>query len=348
MNFASDNTGPAHPAIVEAVVRANEGYAMPYGEDAVMDEVRAALCDTFEAPGAEVMLVATGTAANSLCLAALTKPWEAIYCTRLAHIHMDECGAPEFYTGGAKLVLMDETHALMAPDTLGAAIAEGRDRGKHYVQPGSVSLTQVTERGTVYGLETLAALSTVAKEAGIPVHMDGARFSNALVALGCSPAEMTWKAGIGALSFGGTKNGCIGVEAVILFNTDRAEELTYRRKRGGHLFSKHRTLSAQMAAYLKDGLWLELAAKANAAGARLAEGLGSVPGARLLHPVEANMLFVELPRAAHRRAVSAGAQYFMTLEDLEGGAEHDPIPARLVTNWATTDEEVDRFVELVS
>ncbi|MEM6824949.1 MAG: beta-eliminating lyase-related protein [Pseudomonadota bacterium] len=348
MNFASDNTGPAHPRIIEAVVRANEGYAMPYGEEAAMAAVRDEIREIFEAPQAEVALVATGTAANGLCLSLLTKPWEAVYCSRLAHIHVDECGAPEFFSGGAKLVLLEEADAMVAPATLNAAIKEGLPRGAHYVQPGSVSLTQVTERGTVYGLDALTALSRTAQEHSLPVHLDGARFANALVALACSPAEMSWKAGIGALSFGGTKNGCLGVEAVVLFDTEKADELAFRRKRGGHLFSKHRTLSAQMAAYLKDGLWLELARAANVAGARLAKGLSANSQARLHHPVDANMLFVDLPRAAHRRAISAGAQYFLTLEDLQGGSEDDPITVRLVTNWATTDAEVDRFLELVA
>ncbi len=348
MNFASDNTGPVHPRIMEALARANEGYAMPYGDDALMDRVRARIREIFEAPEAEVLLVATGTAANSLALATMAQPWEAIYCSRIAHIHVDECGAPEFFTGGAKVVLVDEEDARISPEALEAAIAEGLERGLHYVQPGAVSLTQVTERGTVYDCAALADLARVAKAHGLPVHMDGARFANALVALGCSPAEMTWKAGIDAVSFGGTKNGCMGVEAVVLFDPAKGRELELRRKRSGHLFSKHRYLSAQMAAYLEDDHWLDTARAANATAAQLAAGLAQAPGGRLLHPVEANMLYVELPRPAHRRAVTAGAQYYLTMEELAGGAEEDPIPVRLVTNWATTEAEVDRFLDLVS
>lgn len=344
MNFASDNTGPAHPSVIEALGRANAGYAMPYGDDDGMTAVGDRLRAVFEAPEAAVFLVATGTAANSLALATLVRPWEAIFCSRLAHIHCDECGAPEFYTGGAKLVLVAETDARIAPDALAAAIDEGRARGLHYVQPGAVSLTQVTERGTVYGLDHLKALCETAHARGLPVHMDGARFANALAALGCTPAEMTWRAGVDALSFGATKNGALGVEAVILFDPAQAREFALRRKRAGHLFSKHRYLSAQMAAYLADDLWRGMAAAANAAAARLSAGLAGIPGARFLHPVEANMIFVELPRAAHRRAVAAGARYFLTPEDLAGGTEHDPIAARLVTNWATPGEETDRFL----
>ena len=347
MNFGSDNMGPVHPRVMEALARANDGYAIPYGDDALMGTVRAHVREVFEAPEAEVFLVATGTAANSLALATLVQPWEAIYCSRLAHVHCDECGAPEFYSGGAKLVLVDETHAKMAPGDLKTAITEGLDRGLHYVQPGAVSLTQVTERGTVYGLPEIEALSAVAKARGLPVHMDGARFANALVSLGATAAGMTWQAGIDAVSFGGTKNGLMGVEAVVLFDPARAAEFAYRRKRAAQLWSKHRYLSAQMAAYLEGGLWLDMARAANTAAARLAEGLLALGHATLAHPVDANMIFVILPRGAHRRAVEAGAEYFLTLADLAGGSDDDPIPARLVTNWATTEAEVDRFLDFL-
>lgn len=347
MNFGSDNTAPAHPRIMEAVVRANAGHALAYGDDPLTAGVTETLRTLFEAPEAEVMLVATGTAANSLALAALVKPWEAIFCSALAHIHTDECGAPEFYSGGAKLVLVEETHARIAPEHLDAAIREGFERGLHYVQPGAVALTQVTERGTVYGLGDLQALSGVAHGHGLPVHLDGARFANALVSLGCTPAEMTWRAGIDAVSFGATKNGCLDAEAILVFDPARARDLGFRRKRAGHLFSKHRFLAAQMAAYLENGLWLETARASNAAAARLAQGLEALPHARIEAPVEANIIFVTLPRAAHRRAVEGGAQYYKTYEDLAGGTEEDAITARLVTNWGTTDEEIDRFVELL-
>jgi len=348
MNFGSDNAGPAHPKVMEAVLRANDGYDLPYGDDAVMDLVTERIRETFEAPKAEVFLVATGTAANSLALATLVQPWEAIFCSRVAHIHVDECGAPEFYSAGAKLVLVDETDARIAPEDLDAAIREGLDRGLHYVQPGAVSLTQVTERGTIYSLDQLAALTTVARDHDLPVHLDGARFANACMALQCSAADMSWRAGIDIVSFGATKNGCLGVEAIVAFDSDRAGELTFRRKRGGHLFSKHRCLSAQMAAYLEGGLWRKMATAANRAAARLTEGLRTLQDARTLHPVDANMVYVSLPRETHRRAVEAGAEYFMTLEDLDGGAPDDPIPARLVTNWSTTDDEVDRFLTLLA
>ena len=347
MNFASDNTGPVHPKVIEAITRTAEGYDLPYGEDADMARVRTLIRQTFEAPDAEVFLVSTGTAANALALSQLVSPWEAIFCTDVAHIHVDECGAPEFYSGGAKLVLVPSTDAKMTPTDLDAAIAEGLPRGLHYVQPGAVSVTQVTERGTVYSLDDLTALTDIAKARGLPVHMDGARFANATVALGLSAAEMSWKAGFDVISFGGTKNGLMSVEAIVFFDPARAEGFEFRRKRAAQLFSKHRFLSAQMAAYLEDELWRDLASQANAMARRLADGLSALPHAKFAHPVQANMLFPSLPRAAHRRAVEAGAKYFMTAEDLAGGHDNDPIPCRLVTNWATTGAEVDAFLALV-
>ncbi|MEM9342765.1 MAG: beta-eliminating lyase-related protein [Pseudomonadota bacterium] len=348
MNFASDNTGPVHPKVIEAISSAAASYDMPYGDDVHMPRVRDLIRETFEAPEAEVFLVSIGTAANALGLAHLVEPWQAIYCSDVAHIHADECGAPEFYSGGAKLVLVPSEHARITPAALEAAITEGAGRGLHYVQPGAVSLTQVTERGTVYSLGDLAALAAVAKGHGLPVHLDGARFANACVALGATPAEMSWKAGVDVVSFGGTKNGLMSVEAVVFFDPAMAEGFQFRRKRGAQLFSKHRFLSAQMVPYLDGGLWRELAATANARAARLAEGLAALPHATLAHPVEANMLFPTLPRAAHRRAVEAGAEYFMSLDDLAGGADDDPLPCRLVTNWATTEDDVERFLTLVA
>lgn len=347
MNFGSDNMGPVHPQVMEALVAANAGYAMPYGEDSHTATAIARIREVFEAPEAEVFLVPLGTAANALALSALVAPWQAIYCSEVAHIHCDECAAPEFYTGGAKLVLVGEEAAKITPAALEAAIAEGLARGLHYVQPGAVSLTQVTERGTVYSLDELRALCAVAKARGLPVHLDGARFANALVALGCTAAEMTWKAGVDVVSFGGTKNGLMAVEAIVFFKPEQAQNVAFLRKRAGHLFSKGRYLGAQMAAYLEGGLWLDLAARANAAAARLAAGLAEVPGGAILHPVEANMIYAALPRAAHRRAIEGGAEYFLTLEDVAGGAGDDPLPARFVCDWSVPEAEIERFLTLL-
>ena len=345
MWFTSDNAGPAHPAVVEAVVRANQGYAASYGGEAAMARVTARIREVFEAPEAAVYLVATGTAANALSLACLCPPWATVYCHRHAHVQEDECGAPEFYTGGAKLTPLDGPDGRIAPETLARALASAASVGVHNVQRGALSLTSATEAGTAYAPDAIAALAALARAHGMPVHLDGARFANALVRIGCTPAEMTWKSGVDVVSFGGTKNGLMGVEAVILFDPARAWEFELRRKRGGHLFSKHRFLAAQMEAYLADGLWLELAAAANARADALAAGLAAVPGARILHPVEANMVFAAWPRAGHRAAQAAGARYYLWPADqsLDGPAA-EPLSARLVCSWSTEPAEVDAFL----
>ncbi|WP_102226163.1 threonine aldolase family protein [Acidimangrovimonas sediminis] len=344
MYFASDNTSPVPPQVMAALARANEGYASSYGADPIMDEVRAQIRELFEAPEAAVYLVATGTTANALSLAAFCPPWGAVYCQPEAHINVDECGAPEFFTNGAKLVCVDGPDGKISPEALAAAIGRATPTGVHNVQPGMLSLTNLTEAGTAYSVAEIAALAGVAREAGLPVHLDGARFANALVATNATPAEMTWRAGVDVLSFGGTKNGLMGVEAVVLFDPSRAWEFELRRKRGGHLFSKHRYLSAQMQAYLEDGLWMRLARQANAAGQRLAEGLRTVQGASFTHEPPANLMFASMPRAAHARARAEGAAYF--LNGPEDGPAEEAVEARFVTSWSTTDEEVDRFLAL--
>jgi threonine aldolase len=342
MFFASDNAGPVLPEIMQRLNDANTGYAMPYGNDDIMDEVRAAIRTAFEAPEAAVYLVATGTAANSLALACYTQPWQTIFCTPVAHIHEDECNAPEFYAGGAKLTLVPGSDK-MTPDALRRSIEGEEVRGVHGPQRGPVSITQVTERGGVYTLDELRALTAVAKEFDLPAHLDGARFTNAMVSLGCTPADMTWKSGVDVVSFGGTKNGCMGVEAVVFFDPKKAWEFELRRKRGAHLFSKHRYLSAQMAGYMANDAWINAAAKANANCARLAEGL-KAKGATFLHPVEANMIFAAFPRSAHQRLHDAGAMYYIWEGSLEGDDPDEMLAARLVCDWAGTDENTDKFL----
>lgn len=342
MFFASDNSGPVLPQVMQAMSEANTGYAMGYGDDPIMDKVRAAIRTAFEAPEAAVYLVGTGTAANALALACYTKPWDTVFCAPVAHIHEDECNAPEFYSGGAKLTLVKGDDK-MTPDALRAAIEGEETRGVHGPQRGPVSITQVTERGGVYSLEALRALTTVAKGYDLPVHLDGARFANAMIALGCTPAEMTWKSGVDVVSLGGTKNGCMGVEAVVFFDPTKAHEFELRRKRGAHLFSKHRYMSAQMAGYMADDAWIDAATKANAKCARLAAGL-TAKGATFLHPVEANMIFVSFPRAAHQRLHDAGASYHMWEGSLAGDDPDEMLGARLVCDWSCTDESIDQFL----
>lgn len=348
MFFASDNTSSVHPAAMGALMRANTGYVASYGADPIMDDVRARIREVFESPGAAVYLVATGSIANSLALATLCPPWGSIYCHRRAHIEEDECGAPEFYTGGAKLVLIDGDDAKMTPANLRAAIGWAAQGDVHRVQRGMVSIANVTEMGAVYSVAEVVELTAIAKQLDLPCHMDGARLANALVATNASPAEMTWKAGIDVLSLGGTKNGLMGVETVVFFDPARAWEFELRRKRGGHLFSKHRYLSAQMLAYLTDDLWLSLARDANARAARLAEGLKSVPDASLVHPADANMIFAGWPRARHKAAISGGAVYnFWPVPCDPDGPGDEILSARLVCSWSTGDADVDRLLALL-
>ena len=337
MYFTSDNASGAHPEILAALTRANDGFARSYGADAIMDRVTTAVRDLFQHPEAAVYLVSTGTVANSLALALYTKPWSAVFAHTEAHIATDECGAPEFYTDGAKLIGVAGDHGKMTPDSLAQTIGRIGEAGVHGVQRGMVSITNVTEAGTVYTAAEVAALTAVAKNWGLPCHLDGARFANALVASGATAAEMTWQAGIDVVSFGGTKNGCMGVEAVVIFDPEKAWEFELRRKRAGHLVSKHRFLSAQFEAYLSDDLWLRLAAHANAMGARLAAGV-TAAGARHQHPAEANMMFPEWAAGTHQRLEAAGAAYYQM--PASAGME----AARLVTSWNTTEAEVDQFL----
>ncbi|MEM9429528.1 MAG: beta-eliminating lyase-related protein [Pseudomonadota bacterium] len=348
MWFTSDNAAPAHPAVLEALAAANTGFSGSYGADDVSERVVARIRDIFEAPEAAVLLVATGTAANAIALACLCPPWATVYAHKSAHAEVDECGAPEFYTGGAKITLLDGADAKIDPDALEAALARTGATGVHNVQRGALTLTNSTEAGAVYSVEEIRTLVGLAKAQGCPVHLDGARFGNAVAALGCTPAEMTWKAGIDAVSFGGTKNGLMGVEAIILFDPSRAWEAALRRKRGGHLFSKHRFLAAQMDAYLDGDLWLELAARANARAARLSQGLLQAPNTHLCHPTEANAVFAAYSRRAHRAAMEAGAHYYLWPSDQSmDGPDDAVLSARLMCSWTTTEEDVDRLIAAV-
>ena len=341
MFFTSDNASGAAPEVMAAVLRANEGFARSYGADDIMARVTKRVREVFDHPEAAVYLVATGTAANSLALALYAQPWSAVYAHEKAHIALDECGAPEFYTGGAKLISVPGAHGKMTPETLGAAVARTSHGDVHSVQRGMLSITNVTEAGTVYTPAEVAALTAVAKTGGLPCHLDGARFTNALVATGSTAADMTWKAGIDVVSFGGTKNGCLGVEAVVIFDPAKAWEFELRRKRGGHLFSKHRFLSAQMEAYLTDDLWLRLARQANAMGARLSAGITAVAGAHLSHSAPANMMFPEWATGTHARMEAKGAAYYQM------PAPHGREAARLVTSWNTTESEVDGLIAIL-
>jgi threonine aldolase len=303
---------------------------------------------TFEAPQAAVYLVATGTAANALALSTYTNSWDTIFAHRVSHVEEDECGAPNFYSNGAKLTLVDGDGAKMDTEALRRAISGTGQKDVHCAQRGPVTITQATEVGTLYSLDEITQITDIAKEHGLKTHLDGARFANACAAIGCSAADMTWKAGIDIVSFGGTKNGCAGVEAVIFFDPEKAWEFELRRKRGAHLFSKHRFLSAQMEGYLSGDLWLELGAMANANCARLVKGLETVAGSEIPDTPQANMVFASLPRAAHRRAMGAGAKYYLFPSDASlDGRDDELIRCRLVCDWHKPEAEIDQLIALL-
>ena len=334
MDFRSDNVAGASPEILAALAAANVGTATSYGADETTARLERSFAELFEHEVA-VFPVATGTAANALALAALTPPWGVIYCHEEAHAAIDECGAPEFFTGGAKLVTVPGADAKITPDAVAARLTE---RGfVHHAQPAAISVSQATEAGTLYRPAELAALGAFARQNGMALHVDGARFGNAVAGLGCAPADITWRAGVDALSFGATKNGALAAEAVLFFDAAKARDLGYRRKRGGHLLSKMRFLSAQLEAYLADGLWLENARHANRMAARLGAGLARLDGARLRHPVEANEVFVELPDRVIRALERRDASFYRW-----GGAAATCL--RLVASFATRETDVDAFI----
>ena len=341
MFFASDNAGPVPQQVLDQMVSANSGYLPSYGADPQMEQVTRLVREKFEAPDAAVYLVGTGTAANALALSTLSQPWETVFCSPVSHIHEDECNAPEFYMGGGKLTLVGDSDKI-TPEALIKSIEGEENRGVHGPQRGPISITQITEKGHSYSVEEVQAISNVAKTNGLALHMDGARFTNAIVARNASPADMTWRAGVDALSFGGTKNGLMGVEGVIFFDPKHAWEFELRRKRGAHLFSKHRYLSAQMLAYLTDDLWLDLARRANGNFARLKAGLETIPDVHFRGNPDGNMTFFDMPRALHKRAEAEGAVYYW--DDVEGPMDQ-MIMGRLVCDWSITHELIDQFVD---
>ncbi len=340
MHFASDNWAGAHPKIMAALQRANDGYAPSYGGDALTKRVEARFSEIFERDVA-VFFVATGGAANSLALSQLSPPWGMILCHEESHIQMDECGAPEFFTGGAKLLPIEGFAGKLTPDAVKAALAGFPERPPHGMPARILSLTQATECGTVYSVGELSALAAAAKAAGLKVHMDGARLANALAALRCSPADISWKAGVDALSFGATKNGCLIAEAVVFFDPAAAADFMFRRKRAAQLFSKMRYIGAQFDAYFEDGLWLDMAAHANAKARLLSAGLSEIEGCKVWYPTEANEVFVSFPPGVAEKLRAEGATFYpwVTPGDPAGGTMQ-----RLICSWATTTGEVGGFL----
>lgn len=346
MNFASDNTAGVAPPILQAMLQANEGSARGYGGDAVTADLERRIADIFEHEVA-VFLVPTGTAANALALAQLSPPWGAVLCHAEAHINTDECGAPEFFAG-VKLRELRGAGCKITVDALRAGLERDAEGGPHRVTPSVLSLTQATEAGTIYSVDEIAALARVAHDRGLAVHMDGARLANAVVRLGCSPAQATWQAGVDALSFGATKGGAMAAEAIVFFDPARARGMAERRKRAGHLISKHRFVAAQFSAWLDDGCWLALARHANGMADRLGGGLTGA-GVPVVWPIEANLVFALLPKGAEAPLRAAGATFYPWHTDslLAGtSVAPDQMLMRLCTSFATRQEEVDQFVTL--
>ncbi|MGQ0590023.1 MAG: threonine aldolase family protein [Sphingosinicella sp.] len=325
MRFFSDNAAAACPEALAAIAEANR-LDTAYDGDAWSGRLNAAFSALFGTE-VEALWVSTGTAANGLALAALCPPHGRILCHEQAHIEVDECGAPEFYTGGAKLLLGQGPGAKLTPATVAGLLA-GIRADVHQSQPAALSITNATEYGLVYTPEETAALGALCREHGLGFHLDGARFANAVASLGCAPADLTWKAGVDALSFGFTKNGALSAECLILFRRELAEATHFRRKRAGHLLSKGRYLAAQWLAMLEDDVWLRNARAANAAAARLAEAAGPD---RLLLPVEANEIFIRVTPTEAAALRGQGFDFY----------DWGPGEARLVTSWDSDPAYVD-------
>ncbi|OWT68823.1 MULTISPECIES: low specificity L-threonine aldolase [unclassified Achromobacter] len=331
----SDNIATAHPSIVRAVAEANEGPAAAYGDDDYTALMNRRFSDFFGTK-AVVFPVSTGTAANALSLASCARPYGGIYCHQEAHIHTAEGGATEAYTGGAKLIPLPGADYKLSPDVLADALRHAERGVRNRPQPDAVSITQASEYGTVYGLDEIGAIGAAVREAGVVFHMDGARFANALATLGCEPADMTWRQGVDILSFGCTKNGGMNTEAIVVFKPALVEPLSYHLRRAGQTWSKMRFSAAQLMAYIDNGLLLQLAGQANALAARLGRELSALPGAELVAPVQANLVFLRLPQAAIDKLAEAGVRFARR----RGGI------IRLVTRFDGSQEEVDAMVTL--
>lgn len=332
MRFLSDNTATVSPEILAAIAQANTGHAAAYGDDPWtqrLDEVLAAFFGT----SVRAFAVMTGTAANSLSLATFSPPWGAVYAHDEAHIGVDECGAPQFFTGGAQLVFLPGNHAKLTPDILEKAL-DKHPANVHTVQPAVVSITQATELGTCYRPDEIRAISSLAHQRGLKVQMDGARFANALTFLDCHPADITWRAGVDVLSFGATKNGALAAEAVVFFDPRLVGDFEFRRKRAGHLLSKSRYVAAQLTAYVETGIWRRNAQRAN----ELARRIGKAAGSALLHPVESNEVFLQLGDDRKARLRAAGFEFY------DWGPERSG-EARFVASWDQREADVAALVE---
>ncbi len=343
MTFASDNWAGAAPEILDAVTRANEGPAAGYGADDLTGKVEGRFREIFE-KDCRVFFVATGGAANGLALSVMTPPYGMVLAHEESHVQMDECAGPEFFTGGAKILPVAGFGGKLTPDAVSTALAGFPERPPHGPPPSCLSLTQATECGTVYSVDELKSLCAAAHAAGLLVHMDGARFANAAAALGATPADLSWRAGVDVLCFGGTKNGCIAAEAVIFFDPEKAADFEFRRKRAGHLWSKMRFIAAQFEGYFENGVWLELAARANAMAKKLSAGLAGVDGVEISYPTDVNEVFAVFPNGVAEALRTQGYFFYpwITPGDPAGGKMQ-----RLICSFRTTEDEVASFLTAV-
>jgi len=335
LSFCSDNEAPVAPQILESLWEANSGFARSYGEDDLTRQVTGVFSEIFECD-VEVFPVTTGTAANALALGHIAPPYGAIYCTPQAHILVDECGAPGFFSGGASITSVDSIQGKVDADYLQNLLETWGAHGDHEPRPSTLSITQTTEVGTLYKIQEVNRLSELVKGHDMLLHMDGARFANAIAALGCSPADATWRAGVDVLSFGATKNGGMSAEAVVFFKKESAIEFGRQRMRGGHLLSKMRYVSAQLLTYLHNGLWLDLASHANASARYLRDGLDQLPGVHIVYEVEGNAVFACLPLAMLEGLISEG--FLFHRWPGETGL------VRLMCSYAHRKEDIDTFV----
>ena len=335
-NFGSDNASGIHPAIVESIVTASLGSAPAYGSDELTKSVGRKLAALFECD-VTVLLVGTGTAANCIALATLCPSVGGIFAHAEAHIANDESTAPELYTGGARQFTVGGDDAKPDLEELAQKIDVSGARGVHSVQPAVISISNLTELGARFSPDEIAAYSELAKNRGMKLFMDGARFANAVAGGSQSPADLTWRAGVDALSFGATKNGAMAAEALVFFNPDEAMLAEFHRKRGGHLWSKHRYLAAQFDAYLEGDLWLELATASNTSMARLRDGISSSKNASILAGGDGNELFIAMEDGVAEGLLQRGHMFYAW--------PSLPKAYRLVTSFTTTNEEIDEFIE---
>tara|TARA_B100000029_G_scaffold479151_2_gene525949 strand:+ start:16044 stop:17090 length:1047 start_codon:yes stop_codon:yes gene_type:complete len=338
VNLTSDNVSGASPSILEALVSAGTEMAMPYGNDKWTIGVEKKLSQIFETELVTIP-VSTGTASNALALSALTPPYGAIYCHSSSHAYKDECGAPEFYSGGAKMIPLEGKNGKISEVDLKEKLKNSRPNGVHNVLPAALTLSQATEFGTIYSTEEIQALTKTAHEHSMMVHMDGARFANSLVQQNISPADATWKSGIDVLSLGATKNGALAAEVIIFFKTELANKIPETHKRGGHLLSKMRFITCQLDAYLTNDLWKTNASNANNAAKALAEGLNTFNFATLKYPVEANEIFVSLPEYIINKLEKDGFGFYRI---------GNQGVIRLVTSFNTDVSDVDTFLSAIN